>query len=162
MSLTRRSLVAAVGGLAALPAGAAAQERSDSELLEELLALERRLEQAYAGALERRVIDAALGARLVAQEREHLRGLGLAFEELGTRPSPEASVPDPRLGAALRSRERFIDFASALEQEAMDAYAANAPLMKRKQLRLPLGSIMMCEAAHQVALRAAGGTMPIA
>jgi Ferritin-like domain len=158
VTLTRRGLVVGLGALAAVPATAVAQEQTDGELLEELLTLERRQEEAYAGALERDAIEPSLGRLLLAQEREHIRGLGLAFEELGARPAPEASVPDPRLGAALGSRRAFARFAVGLEQEAMDAYAASAPLLKRKELRMPLGSIMMCEAAHQVALRAADGS----
>ena len=47
-------------------------ERSDLELLEDLLARENRLLSAYEAALRRDAIDAALGESLRDHEREHV------------------------------------------------------------------------------------------
>jgi rubrerythrin len=157
---TRRGLLAAAGTLglgAALARPAAAQpERTDVEILEELLALENRLTSAYEGALRRKVIDPALGEMLRDQEREHIRGLEQALGRLEAR-SPEATVPEPGLRSALRSRDAFARYALGLEQRAAGAYARAAAEIRRPGLRRPLGSIMTSEAAHQVALRAASG-----
>lgn len=147
----------AAGALLALPAPAGAQEPSDADRLVELRALEGRLESAYESALRRDAIDPALGETLRDQEREHIRGLEGALEELGGAGAPSATVPLPELGSALRSREAFSRFALDLEREAAAAYARAAPALSRDTLRQPLGSIMMCEAAHAVALREAAG-----
>jgi rubrerythrin len=126
-------------------------ERTDAELLEDLLAAESRLIAIYEAALRRDAIDAELGERLLAQEREHARGLG---DALAGRPrNPVATVPPPALGAALRSRDAFARFALDMEAEATAAYVDAAATIRDPKLRQPLGSIMACEAAHQVALR---------
>jgi rubrerythrin len=155
VNATRRALF---GAAAAVALGAAAPAlgqdgRSDSEILEELLALESRLESAYEAALRREAIDAGLGELLRDQEREHIRGLE---QSLGER-SPRATVPPPELGTALRSRAAFARFALDLEAQAVSAYVKAAAEIRRPGLRRPLGSIMACEAAHEVALRAAAG-----
>lgn len=158
MNPTRRALF---GAAAALAVGRAApalgqDTRPDNEILEELLALENRLVGAYEAALRRTAIDAGLGALLRDQEREHIRGLEQSLGTLGER-SPRATVPPPELGAALRSREAFARFALDLEDQAVAAYVKAAAEIRRPGLRRPLGSIMACEAAHEVALRAAAG-----
>ena len=158
MNATRRALF---GAAAAVAAGAAAPAlgqdgRSDGEILEELLALESRLESAYEAALRREAIDAGLGELLRDQEREHIRGLEQSLGKLGER-SPRATVPPPELGTALRSRAAFARFALDLEAQAVSAYVKAAAEIRRPGLRRPLGSIMACEAAHEVALRAAAG-----
>ena len=66
-------------------------------------------------------------------------------------------MPPPELGTALRSREAFARFALDLEAQAVSAYVKAAAEIRRPGLRRPLGSIMACEAAHEVALRAAAG-----
>jgi hypothetical protein len=153
---TRRALL---GGAAAavLVAPAYAQGgRTDGELLEELLALEGRLAGAYEAALRRDAIDAGLGELLLEQEREHIRGLDQALRSVGGR-SPRATVPPRELSSALRSRAAFARFAVDLEAQARSAYTSAAAEISRPGLRRPLGSIMACEAAHEVALRAAAG-----
>jgi rubrerythrin len=130
-------------------------ERSDVERLEDLLALEHRLESAYEAALRRDAIAPELGRALRDQEREHAQGLERALA--GRRRNPRASVPSPELVGALRSREAFARFAIDLEAEAVAAYAATAAAIRDPRLRQPLGSIMACEAAHEVALRDALG-----
>jgi Ferritin-like domain len=159
-STRRTALAGAAGGalaLAALTARVAAQsERSDVEIIEELLTFEHRLESAYAAALRRDAIDTELGELLRNQEREHIRALEQVLRELGGR-SPRASVPPPELGSALRGRDAFARFALDLEQQATSAYVDAAGGISRPGLRRPLGSIMACEAAHQVALRSAAG-----
>ena len=127
-------------------------ERSDADVLEELLAAERRLISIYEAALRRDAIEAALGERLVAQEREHASGLERALAGAGPR-NPLASVPPPALGAALRSRTAFARFALDMETGTVAAYVDAAAAIRDPKLRQPLGSIMACEAAHQVALR---------
>lgn len=129
--------------------------RSDRDLLEELLATESRLIAIYEAAIRRDAIDAGLGERLLAQEREHARGIERALG--GRSRNPVASVPPPALGAALRSREAFARFALDMETEATASYAAAAATLRNPKLRQPLGSIMACEAAHEVALRDALG-----
>jgi ferritin-like protein len=131
-------------------------ERPDSDLLEDLLALEQRLIAAYEAALRRDAIAPRVGAALRDQELEHARALERALAGAGPR-SPRASVPPPELGAALRSRADFARFALDLEAEAVAAYAAAAAAIRNPRLRQPLGSIMACEAAHEVALRDALG-----
>jgi rubrerythrin len=154
---TRRALFGAAAVAVGVAAPALGQDgRSDNEILEELLALENRLEGAYEAALRRMAIDAGLGELLRDQEREHIRGLEQSLGTLGER-SPRATVPPPELGAALRSREAFARFALDLEAQAVAAYVKAAAEIRRPGLRRPLGSIMACEAAHEVALRAAAG-----
>jgi hypothetical protein len=129
-------------------------ERSDVDLLEDLLALENRLLSAYEAALRREAIDVALGELLRDHEQEHVRAIEQALRHAGRR-SPRASVPSPDLTAALRSRESFARFARELEAEAVASYAEAAAAIRNPRLRQPLGSIMTCEAAHEVALREA-------
>jgi rubrerythrin len=152
VTATRRQLLLAGAAAAALPAAAArAQVPPDVELLESLLALERRLESVYEAALRRDAIDPTLGETLRDHEREHARGLEKGLAGLGRR-APHASGP-PELGAALRSREGFARFALELETEAVREYAAAAAALRRPGLRQPLGAIMASEAQHAVALR---------
>jgi Ferritin-like domain len=135
-------------------------ERSDVDVLEDLLALEHRLVSAYEGALRREAIDVAVGEPLREHEREHVRAIEQALRHAGGR-SPRASVPAPELTAALRSREAFARFALDLEAEALAAYTEAAAAIRNPRLRQPLGSIMACEAAHLVALREALGERPL-
>lgn len=126
-------------------------ERPDSELLEELLALENRLISIYEAGVRRDAIEPELAGTLLAQEREHAAALERA---LAGRPrNPRASVPPPALGGALRSPEAFARFALSIEAEALAAYIDAAATVREQRLRQPLGSIMACEAAHTVALR---------
>ncbi len=155
MTLSRRGLVAA-GALLVVAPAARARQRSDAELLEELLGLERRQLSAYEAALRRDAIEPGLGETLRDQERDHLQALERALAELGGG-APQAAVPPRGLGSALRGRREFAAYALGLEREATLAYADAASGIGRPGLRQPLGSIMTCEAAHQVALRAAGG-----
>jgi hypothetical protein len=155
VTLSRRGLLAG-GALLALPVAAQARARSDADTLGELLALESRLVSAYEAALRRDVIDAGLGELLRDQEREHVRGVQQALDTLGGG-SPKASVPDAELGRALRGWRTFSAYALELERAATAAYADAASGIARVGLRQPLGSILACEAAHQVALRAAAG-----
>ena len=68
-------------------------------------------------------------------------------------------MPAPELGAVLRDRDAFARFALDLEDEAVGAYARERrPRSANPRLRQPLGSIMACEAAHEVALREARAT----
>jgi len=131
-------------------------ERSDVELLEDLLALERRLVSAYEAALRRDAIGVALGEMLRDHEQEHVRAIEQALRHAGRR-APRASVPSPELTAALRSPASFARFALELETEAAASYAEAAAAIRNPRLRQPLGSIMACEAAHAVALREAAG-----
>jgi hypothetical protein len=126
-------------------------ERSDVELLEELLARENRLLSAYEAALRRDAIDASLGETLRDHEREHIRGIEKALER-GPR-NPRASVPSPELTEALRSRASFARFAMELEGQTVAAYTESVPNIRDARLRQPIGSIMACGAAHVVALR---------
>lgn len=135
-------------------------DRSDVELLEDLLALEHRLVSAYEAALRRAVIEPELGGALRDQERAHVRALERALAGAGRR-NPRASVPAPELGAVLRDRDAFARFALDLEDEAVAAYARTAAAIRNPRLRQPLGSIMACEAAHGVALRNSLGTGPL-
>jgi ferritin-like protein len=155
---TRRALVGTAAALVVTVAAPAHAQggRSDIEVLEELLALEGRLLGAYEAALRRDAIDAGLGEMLRDQEREHIRGLEQSLGTFGER-SPRATVPPPELGTALRSRAGFARFALELEAQAVTAYLSAAAEIRRPGLRRPLGSIMACEAAHEVALRAAAG-----
>jgi Ferritin-like domain len=130
--------------------------RSDVELLEDLLVLEQRLVSAYEAALRREAIDVALGEMLRDHEQEHARAIEDALRHAGRR-SPRASVPAPELTAALRTRASFARFALDLEAEAVASYTDAAAAIRNPRLRQPLGSIMACEAAHEVALREALG-----
>ena len=150
------SALALAVGAARPPAATAQPGRSDVEIVEELLTFEHRLESAYAAALRRDAIEPGLGELLHSQEREHIRALEQVLRELGGR-SPRATVPPPQLGAALRSRTAFARFAQDLERKATSAYVDAAGGISAPGLRRPLGSIMTCEAAHDVALRAVAG-----
>jgi Ferritin-like domain len=158
---TRRAALTGAGAgalafVALTPVVAAQSARSDVEIIEELLTFEHRLESAYAAALRRDAIDTELGELLRNQEREHTRALEQVLREMGRR-SPRATVPPPELGAALGGRDTFARFALDLERRAISAYVEAAGSISRPGLRRPLGSIMACEAAHEVALRSAAG-----
>jgi rubrerythrin len=131
--------------------------RSDTELLEDLLAREQRLLSAYEAALRRDAIDAALGESLRDHEREHVRALEQTLAGTGRR-NPRASVPSPELTAALRDRDAFAQFAMELEGQTVGMYVEAAASMRDPELRRPLGSIMACGAAHVVALKDALGS----
>jgi Ferritin-like domain len=127
-------------------------QRSDVELLEDLLGRENRLLAAYEAALRRDAIETDLGSLLLDHERDHVRALQQTLADAGRR-NPEASVPDPELTAALRSRTAFGRYAIQLEGETVGVYAQAAAKFGDAALRRPLGSIMGCGAAHVVALR---------
>jgi rubrerythrin len=127
-------------------------ERSDTELLEELLASEQRLLSAYEAALRRDAIDASLGEMLRDHEREHVRALERTLSRAGRR-NPRASVPSPELTRALREPGAFARYAIELEDATIAMYKDVAAGMRDPELRRPLGSIMACGAAHVVALK---------
>jgi rubrerythrin len=127
-------------------------ERSDRELLEDLLAREHRLLSAYEAALRRDAIDAKLGEWLRDHEREHVRAIEKTLAARGER-NPRAMAPPPELNAALRGRDSFARYAIELEGEAVAAYIEAAAAIRDPGLRQPLGSIMACTSAHAVAWR---------
>jgi Ferritin-like domain len=127
-------------------------ERSDVELLEDLLTRENRLVSAYEAALRRDAIEARLGAWLRDHELEHARAIEQALAGRGER-NPRATVPPPELTAALRGFESFARYAIDLEGQTVAAYTETAASIRAAGLRQPLGSIMACGAAHVVALR---------
>jgi hypothetical protein len=127
-------------------------DRSDGELLEELLAHEQRLVSAYEAALRRDAIAPPLGEELLAHERAHVEAVERTLRGAESR-NPRATVPAPQLTAALRSRRSFAEYAIQLEGEAVDAYRENVPRTRDAKLRQPLGSIMVCGGAHVVALK---------
>jgi hypothetical protein len=137
-------------GTAAL--GASSAGASGVDQIERLLVFERRLEGAYGTALDTGVIEAGLGRSLLAQEREHVRGVGLAMKALGRSPSAgEAAKLTP--AAALGGRGAFAKFALGLESEAVEAYVQVLATLDAPKLLQPLGSIMTSGAQHTVALR---------
>jgi Ferritin-like domain len=125
-------------------------DRSDVDLLADLLSRERRLVSAYEAALRRDAIDASLGETVLAHERAHVEALE---RTLAGRSNPTATVPSPDLAAALRGRRSFALYAKQLEDEIVHDYAVALPRIGDPALRRPLGSIMVCEAAHVVALK---------
>ena len=126
-------------------------ERSDRELLEDLLAREHRLLSAYEAALRRDAIDDRLGEWLSGHEREHVRAIEQTLRGGGR--NPRATVPPPELNAALGGRDSFARYAMELEDETVAAYSEAAAAIRDPGLRQPLGSIMACTSAHAVALR---------
>jgi hypothetical protein len=154
---TRRRLVAdalfAAAGPALLLAGSAvAAAPSDADAVGRLLALERRLEAAYRGALARDAIDPGLGRRLLAHELEHVRGLEQALGDLGRR-GPRATAPAATVGIDFAGRREFARSALQLERLTVDAYRDALAGFRDDHLVQPLGSIMCCGAQHEVALR---------
>ena len=125
-------------------------DRSDVDVLTDLLSRERRLVSAYEAALRRDAIEASLGETLLAHERAHVAALE---RTLAGRGDPVATVPSPELTAALRDRDSFAQYAKRLEDELVFAYADGVPRIRDAKLRQPLGSIMICDAAHVVALK---------
>jgi Ferritin-like domain len=125
-------------------------ERSDVELLQDLLTREHRLLSAYEAALRRDAIDPALGRVLAAHERAHVAAVEQA---LAGRGSPVASVPAPDVAASLRGRRSFAQYAKELEDETVGFYWDSVARIRDPKLRQPLGSIMVCGAAHVVALK---------
>ena len=125
-------------------------QRSDVDLLQDLLAREHRLLSAYEAALRRDAIDPALGRLLAAHERAHVAALEQA---LAGRGNPVATVPAPDVTAALRDRRSFAEYAMNLEGETVGFYSDSVPRIRDPKLRQPLGSIMTCGAAHVVALK---------
>jgi rubrerythrin len=148
--------IAAGSALALARPGPAAAQASDADQLERLLSLEQRLEAAYEAALARDAVEPALGDTLLEHEREHVRALEQALRARG-RSAPRATVPPPRLGAALASRAAFARFAIELEQETVRAYQEALATLRGDRLLQPLGAIMASGAQHVVALRAASG-----
>jgi hypothetical protein len=154
---TRRSLLVGIGAApVAVASAAAAAPRSDVEILEQLLRLERRLEGSYEAALERSILGEGLAGSLRDQEREHADGLERTLSARGRRPGPGPGA-DPRLAAALRERRTFIHYALGLEARAVRAYIRAEASLRDTRLRQPLGAILTTEAQHEVALRAALG-----
>ena len=127
--------------------------RSDAELIGDLLAVEERLISAYEAALRRDVIGADLGQRHLDHENAHVEGLRRALRHTGGGHSPQATVPAAELNAALRNRGAFARYALEREAEAVVTYRLAAAQISSANLRQALGSIMACEAAHEVALR---------
>ena len=155
MSVTRRQALTAV--LAAGAAGASGAETAlaqtnGADQLERLLVFEQRLEAAYRAALGRDAIDAKLGRNLLAQEREHVRGVGLALRSLGRRGSPGGAPSSPP-ETALRARRPFAHFALELESATVAAYVGVLATLDAPEWLQPLGSIMAAGAQHEVALR---------
>jgi hypothetical protein len=130
-------------------------DRSDVDLLDGLLSRERRLVMAYEAALRRDVIDSSLGETLLAHERAHVAALE---RTLAGRGNPTATVPSPDLTAALRDRRSFALYVKQLEDEIVFAYVDAVPRIGDPKLRQPLGSIMICDAAHVVALKDSMGS----
>jgi hypothetical protein len=133
-------------------------ERSDIELMEDLLTREGRLISAYEGALRRDAIDRGLGEMLLAHERAHARALEQSLSRAGDR-NPRATVPSPELTAGLRDRKSFAQYAIQLEDETVGIYADSIPRIRDASLRQPLGSIMACGAAHVAELRQSLGSL---
>jgi hypothetical protein len=132
---------------------------ADVDLLEDLLARENRLLSAYEAALRRDAIDRTLGEQLRDHEREHVRALEQVLA--GGRRNPRATVPEPELAAALRTRESFALYAGDLEAETVAAYTDATASLRGAGHRRPLGSIMVCGAAHVVALKNSLGERPL-
>ena len=150
MRASRRQLLLGVAASAALARTAAAAEPSDQELLGGLLDRERQLESAYGTALAQGVIEPALGERLLAHEREHVRGLEQVLRR--RRPAPIDFPPLPISG-----RREFARAALGLEGATVAAYADALTALRNERLLQPLASIMACGAQHEVALRQALG-----
>jgi hypothetical protein len=155
VTVTRRQALTAV--LAAGAAGVSGAETalaqgSGADQLERLLAFERRLEAAYRAALGRDAIDAELGRSLLAQEREHVRGVGLAMRSLG-RGGSAKGAPSAPPETALRARRPFARFALELESATVAAYVGVLATLDAPEWLQPLGSIMAAGAQHEVALR---------
>jgi rubrerythrin len=135
--------------------------RSDADLLEDLLAVEERLITAYEAALRREAMDRKLAETLRDHENAHVEGLRRALRDAGGARSPRASVPSPELTAALRDRAAFARYAFAREADAVARYRLAVAQISSPSLRQALGSIMACEAAHEVALRDSLGERPL-
>jgi hypothetical protein len=150
VSLTRGQFVGVALWAGALGADPALGQPTGVDQVERLLGFEHRLEAAYDAALGRGAIDAPLGRSLLAQEREHVRGVELALRTLGGR-VPQRTVSPP--ASAIRGRRAFARFALALETQAVNAYAQVLSTLDAPGLLQPLGSIMTSGAQHQVALR---------
>jgi Ferritin-like domain len=150
--LTRRQLAAAGLGAGIAATGAAPARAAAASGLELLLSYEHRLADAYRAALSHGVIEEALGTNLLAQEREHVRGVELALEGRGPR-RPLATVPRPGQRSALSGARAFARYALALESQTTAAYVRVLATLDAPGLRQPLGSIMASGAQHQVALR---------
>jgi hypothetical protein len=134
-------------------AAPAAASTSDTDALERLLGLERRLAAAYEGALARDAIEPALGRLLLGHEREHIRGLEQALGHA----RPRATAPAPKVGIDFAGRRAFARSALQLERETVDTYEDVLTDFHNHKLLQPLGSIMACGAQHAVALRQALG-----
>jgi hypothetical protein len=152
VSLTRRQAVGAALAVVALGSNPGTARASGVDQLERLLVFEHRLEAAYRAALDHGVIDGVLGRNLLAQEREHVRGVELAIDALGRR-RPQAAVPPPQQGSALTGRRPFARFALELETQTVAAYVQVLATLDAPGLLQPLGSIMTAGAQHGVALR---------
>ncbi len=127
--------------------------RSDAELLVDLLALEQRLVSAYEAGLRDDAIEPQLGKMLLDHESAHVEALLRALRDSGGARSPRASVPPTELNSAVRDRAAFAHYALEREADAVAGYRRAVAQISSARLRQALGSIMACEAAHEVALR---------
>jgi hypothetical protein len=135
--------------------------RSDADLLEDLLALEQRLVSAYEAGLRDDAIDPRLGKMLLDHESAHVEALLRALRNTGGARSPRASVPPPELNSAVRDHAAFARYALEREADAVAGYRRAVAQISSARLRQALGSIMACEAAHEVALRDSLGDRPL-
>ena len=156
MTLTRRCLLA-TGALLAIAVPARAQERRDTEILEEAAGARGPPGHGVRGRLRRDVIEAGLGETLLRdQEREHIRGLEQALGAAG-RGSAKPPCRRPRWAGRCAAGPSSPAYALELEREAETAYVDAASAIGRVGLRQPARVDPGVRGAHQVALRASVG-----
>jgi len=147
MSPSRRELLRAGRGVAAAApltraAPAAAQERSDGDLLRGLLGVEQEAALVYGTLRPGPPVPARLFRE---QSREHARGLGIALRNRGGRePRPPARVGRASPAHALE-----------LELQALAAYHRAVGELGDASLLPTLASIMANHGQHAVVLRQA-------
>jgi len=147
MSPSRRELLragrrVAAAALLTRAAPAAAQERSDGDLLRGLLGVEQEATLVYGTLRPRPTVPARLFRE---QSREHARGLGIALRNRGGRePRPPARVGRASPAQALE-----------LELQALGAYHRAVGELGDASLLPTLASIMANHGQHAVVLRQA-------
>ena len=157
-------LAACGSGSGSSTAPTSSSGNADVDILNSALDLENVAIATYtAGAPLLRGKVRAYGRQLLAQEREHARGLEQAIRDLGGLPNkakPAAAYAAQR--PALRDERDVLVLAKDLENTAIAAYIDAIPKLSDGSLRGTVAAIVTDEAEHVAILLEALGNPPIA
>ncbi len=170
MTLTRRSLVsAAAGGAALLTAGCGDDEeqpregrsRGDLDIVNYALTLEFLEEDFYDAVVSSGVLsgrEADLAKKIRSNESEHVQALSAAAKSLGKPAKRPATKFDSVLSGG---RDRVIGVAADLEGTGAGAYLAEAAQITSAEILASALAIHTVEARHASILNLLAGRSPV-